>query len=77
MRIPRVFTHQALIPNSTLALAESQSHYLSKVLRMQAGRELILFNGEGGEYSAEISAVQKKHVEVSVRAHGLGTAKSH
>ena len=57
MRIPRIFTHQALVTNSTLALAESQSHYLSKVLRMQAGRELILFNGEGGEYSAEISAV--------------------
>jgi 16S rRNA (uracil1498-N3)-methyltransferase len=77
MRIPRVFTHQALIPNSTLALAESQSHYLSKVLRMQAGRELILFNGEGGEYSAEISAVQKKHVEVSVREFSAENRQSH
>jgi len=67
MRIPRIFTPQALAPNSTLVLAEAQSHYLSKVLRMQAGRELILFNGEGGEYSAEISAVHKKTVEVAVQ----------
>jgi len=67
MRIPRVFTPQALTLNSTLELAEAQSHYLSKVLRMQSGRELILFNGEGGEYSAEIFAVHKKQLEVLVK----------
>lgn len=77
MRIPRVFTHQALTPNSTLALSESQSHYLSKVLRMQAGRELILFNGEGGEYSAEIAAVHKKHVDVSVKDFSPENRQSH
>ena len=77
MRIPRVFTHQALTPNSTLALSESQSHYLGKVLRMQAGRELILFNGEGGEYSAEISAVYKKHIEVSVKDFSVENRQSH
>ena len=68
MRIPRIFTNQALTSNNTLALAEAQSHYLSKVLRMQAGRELILFNGEGGEYSAEISGIYKKHVDVLVKS---------
>jgi len=77
MRIPRIFTHQALIPNSTLALAEPQSHYLSKVLRMQAGRELILFNGEGGEYSAEISAIHKKHVDVLVKEFSAENRQSH
>jgi 16S rRNA (uracil1498-N3)-methyltransferase len=34
---------------------------------MQAGRELILFNGEGGEYSAEIAAVHKKYIDVAVK----------
>lgn len=77
MRIPRVFTHQALISNSTLTLAEPQSHYLSKVLRMQAGRELILFNGEGGEYNAEISVVHKKHVDVSVKEFTTENRQSH
>ena len=77
MRIPRIFTPQALTPNSTLVLAESQSHYLSKVLRMQAGRELILFNGEGGEYSAEIAAVHKKHVDVSVIEFSVENRQSH
>ena len=77
MRIPRIFTSQALAANSTFALAEAQSHYLSKVLRMQAGRELILFNGEGGEYSAEISAVHKKHVDVSAKEFFAENRQSH
>jgi 16S rRNA (uracil1498-N3)-methyltransferase len=77
MRIPRVFSAQALAANSTLVLAEAQSHYLSKVLRMQAGRELILFNGEGGEYKAEISAVHKKHVDIFVKDFSLENRQSH
>jgi len=44
---------------------------------MQAGRELILFNGEGGEYSAEISAVQKKHVDVGVKEFSAENRQSH
>jgi 16S rRNA (uracil1498-N3)-methyltransferase len=77
MRIPRIFTSQALTSNSTLVLAEAQSHYLSKVLRMQAGRELIIFNGEGGEYNAEISAVNKKHVEVTIKDFSAENRQSH
>lgn len=77
MRIPRIFTPQAIASNSTLVLAEAQSHYLSKVLRMQAGRELVLFNGEGGEYTAEISTVNKKTVEVSVKDFSPENRESH
>ncbi len=77
MRIPRIFTQQALTAHSSLSLAEPQSHYLSKVLRMQAGRELVLFNGEGGEYSAEISAVHKKYVDVNVKEFFEENRQSH
>ncbi len=66
MRNPRIFTQQILAVNSTIELAEAQSHYLTKVLRMQAGRELILFNGLGGEYSATIETVTKKSVCVQI-----------
>ena len=77
MRIPRIFTPQTLASNSTLVLAEAQSHHLSKVLRMQAGRELILFNGEGGEYSAEIFAVHKKYVDIIVNEYIAENRQSH
>lgn len=66
MRIPRIFTTQTLATDTTVELEEAPSHHLSKVLRMQAGRELILFNGSGGEYSATITAISKKSVSVTL-----------
>ncbi len=66
MRIPRIYTQAELVSGSVIQLEESASHHLSKVLRMQAGRELILFNGKGGEYAASIQEVGKKQVSVSI-----------
>lgn len=66
MRIPRIFTSQALTADSLIELEEAQSHHLSKVLRMQVGRELILFNGAGGEYSAIIETITKKSLSVKL-----------
>lgn len=66
MRIPRIHTTQTLISGHSLELEESPSHHLSKVLRMQPGRELVLFNGSGGEFFACITAINKKTVSVQV-----------
>src|SRR5690606_22860588 len=66
MRIPRIFTTQTMTSGQTLLLDEAPSHHLGKVLRMQPGRELVLFNGQGGEFQAQISALHKKQVEVQV-----------
>ncbi|HSC67251.1 MAG TPA: RNA methyltransferase PUA domain-containing protein, partial [Cellvibrio sp.] len=60
MRIPRIFTGQNLLSGEQIELEESASHHLSKVLRMQEGRELILFNGAGGEFAATIHSLSKK-----------------
>ena len=76
MRIPRIFTPQAITISSQLELPEAQSHYLGKVLRMQAGRELVLFNGTGGEYSATIEEVLKKSVSVRVGNFTAGNRQS-
>lgn len=65
MRVPRVYLDQPLIPDSSVVLNESASHYLSKVLRMSVGRELIVFNGRGGEYAAVITQVDKKSVAIN------------
>ena len=66
MRIPRIYSSQSLAEGQHIDLDENASRHLSKVLRMQAGRELIVFNGEGGEYRAEITEVSKKTVTVKV-----------
>lgn len=66
MRVPRIFTSQIITGDQILALEEAPSHHLSKVLRMQVGRELVLFNGRGGEFSGRIHAINKKQVDVAV-----------
>ncbi len=64
MRIPRIFTSQPLDGNAELELEERAAHYLLKVLRMEAGRELVLFNGQGGEFPAVIAEKTKSRVIV-------------
>ncbi|WP_439133107.1 16S rRNA (uracil(1498)-N(3))-methyltransferase [Pseudomaricurvus sp.] len=66
MRIPRIYTEQPLQVDSDIELDDNASRHVGKVLRMQAGRELVLFNGQGGEYTATISDVGKKKVRVSI-----------
>lgn len=66
MRIPRVFTDQALTAGELVDLEEGPSRHLGRVLRMQPGRELVLFNGRGGEFSARIHSLNKKTVTAEV-----------
>lgn len=66
MRIPRIYVDQDLRVSENFLLNEYASHYLSKVLRMQTDRELIVFNGQGGEYSAVIREVGKKQVSIQI-----------
>ncbi len=68
MRNPRIYSPQTLSPNSTLALDADAAHHVSRVLRMQVGDELMLFNGDGGEYRAAIVSIDKKSVRVALRS---------
>ncbi|OUS06569.1 16S rRNA (uracil(1498)-N(3))-methyltransferase [Gammaproteobacteria bacterium 42_54_T18] len=55
-------------PNNIFSLDESGSHHIGKVLRMQTGDLLRIFNGQGGEYQACITEVSKKKVCVALTA---------
>lgn len=70
MRVSRLYTEQPLASNSEQALDARCSHYLATVLRAKVGTRLYLFNGDGGEYPAEIVSLSKREVHVS-----LGEAK--
>lgn len=67
MRIPRIYTPQILTTGQVIELEEAPSHHLGKVLRMQPGRELIVFNGSGGEFTACIDSIGKKKVSVLLK----------
>lgn len=64
MRIPRLYTAQALDSGTPLSLEPEPSHHLTRALRMGQGDALVLFNGTGGEYPATITGMGKKQVEV-------------
>lgn len=60
MRVPRVYIDADLPQDGPFTLGDAQSHYLCKVLRMEAGRPLTVFNGDGAEYSATLSQADKR-----------------
>lgn len=67
MRIPRIYTPQTLSENTTLDLDEQAANHVGKVLRMIAGRQLMLFNGQGNfHYTANIQHSDRKRVTVNV-----------
>lgn len=67
--MPRFYVEGlALIPGSQLALPENVTRHV-QVLRLKVGDTLQLFNGEGGEFSARISDVGKKSVDVAIEKY--------
>ena len=76
MRIPRIYTAQLLQGNASIELEPGPSQHIARVLRMRAGDELILFNGQGGEYPAEITAIDKKTVAVLTRGQEMQDCES-
>ncbi|ABD79731.1 16S rRNA (uracil(1498)-N(3))-methyltransferase [Saccharophagus degradans] len=76
MRIPRIYIDKPITANANLDLDGPTAHYLLKVLRMESGRELILFNGKGGEYSAVIESAGKKNVFCKVGKHNTRESES-
>ena len=61
----RLFFSKSLSSNMTDKLDKSQSHYVSKVMRIKENEVFSLFNS-GGEWEAKISSISKSIVEFSI-----------
>ena len=57
---PRLYVTSPLAAGNAIALDDEQSNYLLRVLRLQVGAPVRVFNGSDGEWAAEIGAVQGK-----------------
>ncbi|EMP56356.1 16S ribosomal RNA methyltransferase RsmE [Marinobacter santoriniensis NKSG1] len=66
MRIPRIYTDSDLAAGHTCQLDDNAAQHVGRVLRMQPGQELQLFNGDGHDYQATIVEAGKKQVTVEV-----------
>src|SRR5262249_13545142 len=49
-RATRLYVDAPLADGAVVALDRGQSHYLRRVLRLQNGQEILLFNGYDGEW---------------------------
>ena len=63
---PRLFSTAALRPNSDLELGAEPARYVGRVLRLRRGDELIVFDGNGGEYAATLCNVSKQALNLTV-----------
>lgn len=66
MRIPRYYINQSLECGQTLLLPDELHRHAVQVLRGKVDDALILFNGQGGEYHAHFSEVNKRNSTVLV-----------
>ncbi len=66
MSLPRFFV-AAPLALGLHDLPEAQAHYLSRVLRLNVGAKVQLFDGSGQEYRGELTGVTKKTVQVSLQ----------
>lgn len=64
MRIPRIYQAAKLSPGSELELNEAASQYLLRVLRLRESDRLIIFDGLGAHYDAELTGKPGKRARV-------------
>ena len=61
----RFFLNEPIYPGPT-TLEGPEAHHLAHVRRIPEGESVVLFNGDGREYVAEIIGVGKKRVDLQV-----------
>lgn len=61
-RLQRLFVDAPLAAGAFFGLSRDQSHYLTNVLRMKEGAELLVFNGRDGEWLSRVAETGKKAV---------------
>jgi 16S rRNA (uracil1498-N3)-methyltransferase len=66
MPAERFYLKSPLIPDQTVSLIDEEFHHLSHVMRLKAGEEIQLVNGEGCLAKAKISSLLKKEALISI-----------
>lgn len=74
MRDTRIHVPSTLALDSVMELPTSSADHLVRVLRMQVGQSLTVFNGDGLDHAAEIVRVDKRGVAIRVASAGFDIA---
>lgn len=68
MRIPRIHHPEHLVVGQNVLLSSDAAHHVGRVLRMSAGQLLHLFDGSNQVFEGEITLVDKKNIQVTIRS---------
>jgi 16S rRNA (uracil1498-N3)-methyltransferase len=72
----RLFLPDPLVAGARLAPSPEQARYLTTVMRLAAGDELLVFNGRDGEWRARIAGISKRGCDLEAttleRAQAFG-----
>ena len=66
--LPRLYLRHGLQEGLEIDLDASQANYLGNVLRLGAGAELLVFDGETGEWLARIAEAGRKRMRLAIAA---------
>lgn len=66
MITPRLYQNTELNLGKDCPLTPEAHHHLTRVLRARVGDPIILFNGQGGEYQANITEISRKQTHVGI-----------
>ena len=64
--MPRFYCPQPLFIGAAIGLPDPIARHV-QVLRLAPGDNITLFNGEGGEYTATLTAVERKNVSAEIK----------
>jgi 16S rRNA (uracil1498-N3)-methyltransferase len=76
MRLSRVYVDQPLATGAEVLLPEAAAYHVSRVLRLRVGAPLLLFDGSGADFRAEIVAVEDDRVRALVGGRSAGLRES-
>tara|TARA_R110000772_G_scaffold73216_3_gene159688 strand:- start:123869 stop:124594 length:726 start_codon:yes stop_codon:yes gene_type:complete len=63
----RLYVDGPLGAGAAVAATADQAHYLGRVMRLGPGDPVLLFNGRDGEWRAEITRMDKRAAELTIR----------
>lgn len=76
MRIPRFYQPGEITPGQTLALSDDVVQHVARALRMRVDDPLELFNGDGNNYRARLTLVEKRKAEVMIESADAAAVES-
>ncbi|ABE56252.1 protein of unknown function DUF558 [Shewanella denitrificans OS217] len=67
MRVPRIYQSIAQLEiGQAYSLDEDGAAHIGRVLRMSEGEQVMLFNGDGKDYLADITSASKKNITITI-----------